>query len=213
MKSAGKRAIWMPRTMDQPRSSSADFNNTNSVNAADYVLWRNAVGSDAEGDANGDGVSDQLDYGLWRQQFGQNLAAGESWETLIDTNKQLLEFFLLGNSTFASRSIGNSYNTAIDARDLTFKYSVAGGSRVCRLSALCFRRRSGVVRFARARNLGDVRIGDDADFLDEDESIWDALRLTGVDLIWRGSARMARHVFRTHSPAISTTWFRMASHG
>ena len=105
---------------------SADFNNTNSVNSADYVLWRNAVGSDAEGDANGDGVSDEVDYGLWRQQYGQNLAAGESWEALIDTNKQLLEFFLLGNSTFASRSIGNSYNTAIAARDLTFKYSVAG---------------------------------------------------------------------------------------
>lgn len=106
---------------------SADFNNSNSVNSADYVQWRNSVGSGAGGDANGDGVSDQLDYDLWRQQFGQNLAAGESWESLIDTNKQLLEYFLLGSSTFASRSIGVSYNTTIDARDVAFKYSVAGG--------------------------------------------------------------------------------------
>ena len=55
----------------------------------------------------------------------KSLAEGQSWETLIATNKQLLEFYLLGSSTFASRSIGGGYNTAIDARDLTFKYSIA----------------------------------------------------------------------------------------
>jgi hypothetical protein len=104
---------------------SADFNNTNSVDAADYVRWRKSVGPSAGGDANGDGVTDTLDYNLWRQQFGESLAQGESWETLIATNSQLLEFYLLGSSTFASRSIGGGYKTSIDARDLIFKYSMA----------------------------------------------------------------------------------------
>ena len=130
---------------------SADFNNSNSVNAADYVQWRNSVGSGAGGDANGDGVSDQLDYDLWRQQFGQSLAAGQSWESIINTNKQLLEFFLLGSSTFASRSVGIGYNTAIDARDLAFKYSMAGGQEFI-----------GVVRYVSGAGAGSSTVPEPA---------------------------------------------------
>jgi hypothetical protein len=103
----------------------ADFNNSNSVDAADYTLWRKSFGPVSGGDANDDGLTDHLDYDIWRQQFGDSLAQGQSWETLISTNTQLLEFYLLGNSSFASHSIGSGYNTAIDARDLTFKYSMA----------------------------------------------------------------------------------------
>jgi hypothetical protein len=44
---------------------------------------------------------------------------------LIGTSNQLLEFFLLGSSTFESHSIGHAYNTTIDGRDLQFTYSTA----------------------------------------------------------------------------------------
>ena len=109
-------------------SLTADFNNDNAVDAADYTVWRDALDVSDLGDANGDETTDQVDYQLWRQQFGQSISAGQSWESLIATDKQLLEFYLAGNSTFASRSIGPGYNTSLDARDLTFSYSSADGS-------------------------------------------------------------------------------------
>lgn len=111
-----------------PGAPTADFNNSNVVDAADYTVWRDAAASSDQGDANGDGVTDQGDYLIWRQQFGQSLASGESWETLIATNKQLMEFYLKGSSTFASYSIGRGYNTAIGATDLSFTYSAGNGS-------------------------------------------------------------------------------------
>ena len=113
------------QNLGPPIPLTADFNNSNSVDAADYIRWRKSLGAGTGGDANGDGLTNQLDYNIWRQQFGESLAQGQSWETLIGTNGQLLEFYLLGSSTFTSRSIGSGYNIAIDARDLTFKYSMA----------------------------------------------------------------------------------------
>jgi len=130
---------------------SADFNNSNSADAGDYVLWRKTAGAGAGGDANGDGVTDPFDYGIWRQQYGESLAEGQSWETLIGTSKQLLEFYLLGNSTFASRSIGGGYNAAIDARDLTFKYSMANDQEFV-----------GVVRYVSGAGLGSSTVPEPA---------------------------------------------------
>jgi hypothetical protein len=105
----------------------ADFNNDNSVNIADYPIWQKSVGVNGRGDADGDGDTDQNDYNTWKQQFGRSLADGESWETLIATDEQFLEFFLLGDSTFASRSVGAGYNTIVDERDLVFTYSDVSG--------------------------------------------------------------------------------------
>ena len=51
-----------------------DFNRDGVVNASDYVLWRNSLGSSlvryAGADATGNGVVDQADYDLWRANFG-----------------------------------------------------------------------------------------------------------------------------------------------
>ena len=67
---------------------------------------------------------------VWKQQYGQSLAPGDSWETLIASNKQLLEFYLDGSSTFSSRSIGAGYNASIDARDLAFTYTTSDGRQL-----------------------------------------------------------------------------------
>ncbi len=50
-----------------------DFNGDNVVDAADYVLWRNTVGSrglTAPADGNADGVVDEADYLIWKSEFG-----------------------------------------------------------------------------------------------------------------------------------------------
>jgi parallel beta-helix repeat protein len=51
-----------------------DYNRDGIVNAADYVLWRDTLGSAvtryAGADGDGSGVIDQADYGRWRRGFG-----------------------------------------------------------------------------------------------------------------------------------------------
>lgn len=54
-----------------------DYNFDGLVNAADYTVWRNALGSTtaAEADGNGDGVVDVADYTVWRDSEGGATAA------------------------------------------------------------------------------------------------------------------------------------------
>jgi len=44
-----------------------DYNHNGTVDAADYVLWREG---DPAADSNGDTVVDQIDYDFWRANFG-----------------------------------------------------------------------------------------------------------------------------------------------
>jgi GH35 family endo-1,4-beta-xylanase len=48
-----------------------DYNGDGTVDAADYVVWRSAVGSDdLRADGNGDRIIDTADYDVWRAHFG-----------------------------------------------------------------------------------------------------------------------------------------------
>lgn len=60
-----------------------DYNSNGVVDAADYVVWRNTVGStnDFRADGTGpngfpDGVINQLDYNYWKQHYGQGPGSG-----------------------------------------------------------------------------------------------------------------------------------------
>jgi hypothetical protein len=57
---------------------SLDYNQNGAVDAADYVLWRETLGSttDPRADGDGDGTVDQDDYIVWRRHFGT--AAGSA---------------------------------------------------------------------------------------------------------------------------------------
>jgi uncharacterized delta-60 repeat protein len=65
-----------------PPALSGDYNRSGTVDAADYVLWRNTRGAviaayyGADGD--GDGTIDQDDYDLWRANFGSTLPLAKS---------------------------------------------------------------------------------------------------------------------------------------
>ncbi len=55
--------------------ANADFNLDGTVDAADYTVWRDSLGTSSSssspiGDANGDGTVDTTDYAEWRAQFG-----------------------------------------------------------------------------------------------------------------------------------------------
>src|SRR4029079_10660946 len=55
-----------------------DYDGDHAVSAADYALWRKAVGSttDLRADGNGNGVIDGGDFDIWRSHFGMTYAIG-----------------------------------------------------------------------------------------------------------------------------------------
>jgi hypothetical protein len=61
-----------------------DFNGDLVVNAADYTVWRNNLGTNFDLNGNGDemggsfGLVDQADYDLWKANFGNTLPASGS---------------------------------------------------------------------------------------------------------------------------------------
>jgi ELWxxDGT repeat protein len=57
---------------------SGDYNSDDKVDAADYTVWRNKLGSttDLSADGDGDGTVDEDDYGVWKANFGKVRAVG-----------------------------------------------------------------------------------------------------------------------------------------
>src|SRR5690606_8428692 len=66
-----------------------DYNGDRVVDAADYTVWRNTLGSTTELAANGDdtgpsqGVIDQADYLVWKTHFGSTLSAAQLIATSV----------------------------------------------------------------------------------------------------------------------------------
>jgi hypothetical protein len=62
-----------PIVVNPPRG---DYNSDATVDAADYVVWRNALGQQvapfAGADGSGNGLVDQADHEVWRARFGQS---------------------------------------------------------------------------------------------------------------------------------------------
>lgn len=57
-----------------------DYNADGSVDAADYTVWRDSLGSLGElsADGNGDGMANQADYQIWRQAYRAQLSSGSN---------------------------------------------------------------------------------------------------------------------------------------
>lgn len=67
-----------------------DYNQNNAVDAADYVAWRNSLGSipatpGSAADGNANGTVEQFDHNVWRARFGRaNASAADSAATFAD---------------------------------------------------------------------------------------------------------------------------------
>jgi hypothetical protein len=60
-----------------------DYNGDFVVNAADYVVWRDTLGSTTDLRANGNDTNvaiDEGDYGVWKANFGESLGVGANSE-------------------------------------------------------------------------------------------------------------------------------------
>jgi glucose/arabinose dehydrogenase len=75
---AGTGRIYAIRSLLTPLTG--DYNGSGEVDAADYIVWRDTLGSTLELAADGDrsGTVDALDYQLWRQNFGATGGARSS---------------------------------------------------------------------------------------------------------------------------------------
>jgi hypothetical protein len=79
-----------------------DFNYDGVVDAADYTVWRDNIGSTTRLDADGDfdGVIGVLDYELWKSNFGST-GSGSSWTSVGATVPEPASFLLCGAALFA----------------------------------------------------------------------------------------------------------------
>jgi hypothetical protein len=75
-------------------SSLGDYNNSGSVDTADYVVWRKSLNSTVPAftgaDGNGNGMVDQADYDIWRANFGRTSptsGAAPSLAAAIDSDQ------------------------------------------------------------------------------------------------------------------------------
>ena len=71
----------------QPEQLAGDFNGDGTVDAADYTLWRDHLGTSFDLGGNGDetgasaGLVDLTDYDLWKSHFGDSSGLGATAES------------------------------------------------------------------------------------------------------------------------------------
>jgi hypothetical protein len=65
-----------------------DYNDNGTVDAADYVLWRN--GGPLENEGNNPGVIDQADYDFWRSRFGAMSGVGGGLTAIPEPTTSIL---------------------------------------------------------------------------------------------------------------------------
>jgi Glycoside Hydrolase Family 113/Dockerin type I domain len=79
---AGTATVFLDnlRLVNLTAPLSGDFNGDGRVDAADYTVWRNSLGStsDLRADGNLNGVVDLFDYQMWKSNFGATLSGSSS---------------------------------------------------------------------------------------------------------------------------------------
>ncbi len=77
----GTSAVFMLGGSVDYSVANGDYNHDHTVNAADYTVWRNALGQTglvaySGADGNGDGMITRLDFDVWKLHYGQTVPAG-----------------------------------------------------------------------------------------------------------------------------------------
>jgi hypothetical protein len=83
-----------------------DYNDDGTVNAADYTVWRNTLGTSAQdADGNGSGMVDAGDFLVWKSNFGMSEGAGASLGQPGNVPEPASAFLVLvaSSSVFAAR--------------------------------------------------------------------------------------------------------------
>jgi endonuclease I len=110
---------------------SGDYNRNGAVDAADYVVWRHALGQDVTeyggADGDGDGTIDDGDYDVWRMNFGTTAAAVSSF--LASTVPEPSSASLVAGAFVVLCHFGTVRSRQRAASRGGFKNQIAGWSR------------------------------------------------------------------------------------
>ena len=112
-----------------------DYNKNSVVDAADYVVWRDTLGSttDLRADGIADGTIDQADYDFWRAHFGNVVKGGE----IIMTGASNVTAYglVVGERTKALLSIGPTALVEVRTWDTTVVPNQFGGTDDMRIGS------------------------------------------------------------------------------
>jgi hypothetical protein len=82
-----------------------DYNGDGIVDAADYTVWRDSLGSTGPGlvaDGNNDGTVDAADYAVWRSNFGNNYISGSVAGNAAVPEPTTIVLMLLGSAALGT---------------------------------------------------------------------------------------------------------------
>jgi hypothetical protein len=102
--------------------STADYNHNGTVDAADYVVWRDTFGSTTllDADGNNNGMIDQGDHDVWKAQFGSMPGGGAAGADYNHNGTVDAADYVVWRDTFGSTTLldadGNN-NGMIDQGD------------------------------------------------------------------------------------------------
>lgn len=117
--------IWYPKA--------GDYNKNTVVDAADYTIWRNTLGSDTLLDADGDdnGKIEQADYDYWKARFGNVVRGGEM---ILSGNSTFKSYgALVGERTKGTLSIGPNATMDVRIWDTSVTPNQFGGTEDMRI--------------------------------------------------------------------------------
>jgi autotransporter-associated beta strand protein len=99
----------MVTTMGMVQLLAGDYNGNGVVDAADYVVWRDALGTNTQLQNEGPGVTPgmvtQEDYATWRSNFGRSAGGGAGLTSLVPEPSTLLLLVSCGLMSLGSRRL------------------------------------------------------------------------------------------------------------
>ena len=100
-----------------PPALFGDYNHDGIVDAADYTVWRNSLGTSGlapyqGADGSGNGTVGLEDYGVWKSHFGETLAPGAGGGAAALT---LTEPVFRGGEAIVAASIAATVEAEVDA--------------------------------------------------------------------------------------------------
>jgi hypothetical protein len=81
-----------------------DYNRNGTVDAADYVVWRDTLtqtGANLPADGDGSGTIDAGDYDVWRNNFGRSAGIGSGVGTVVPEPGTIILLLVTGAGLWA----------------------------------------------------------------------------------------------------------------